>query len=201
MSRSTTSTPPPSTRRAPRSSACWRRWWARRLRRALDLYFDRHDGQACTIEDWLKVFEDATGRDLSQFKRWYEQAGTPRVRVTEDWEGGPLPPDAAPVRAADARPAEEAPMTIPLALGLIGANGQEVAPTQVVVWTTTGNHARVRRARRAPGSLAPARLLGPRGAGARARARRARASSGARHRSLRAVGGRAAAGAAGGVRP
>ena len=34
-----------------------------------DLYFDRHDGQACTIEDWLAVFEDATGRDLSQFKR------------------------------------------------------------------------------------------------------------------------------------
>ena len=48
-------------------------------RRALDLYFARHDGQACTIEDWLKVFEDASGRDLGQFKRWYAQAGTPRV--------------------------------------------------------------------------------------------------------------------------
>ncbi len=45
--------------------------------RALDLYFDRHDGQAATIEDWLKVFEDATGRDLTQFKLWYSQAGTP----------------------------------------------------------------------------------------------------------------------------
>ena len=53
--------------------------------RALDLYFERHDGQACTIEDWLAVFEDATGRDLAQFKRWYTQAGTPRLSVTEDW--------------------------------------------------------------------------------------------------------------------
>jgi aminopeptidase N len=57
---------------------------------ALDLYFERHDGQACTIEDWLQVFEDATGRDLSQFKLWYEQAGTPRVKVSEDWDGGTL---------------------------------------------------------------------------------------------------------------
>ncbi|MEL7488001.1 MAG: aminopeptidase N, partial [Pseudomonadota bacterium] len=39
--------------------------------KALDLYFDRHDGHACTIEDWLKVFENATGRGLSQFKLWY----------------------------------------------------------------------------------------------------------------------------------
>jgi hypothetical protein len=49
------------------------------LRCRAHLYFDRHDGQACTIEDWLQVFQDATGRDLSQFKRWYTQAGTPKV--------------------------------------------------------------------------------------------------------------------------
>jgi aminopeptidase N len=53
-----------------------------------DLYFDRHDGDAATIEDWLKVFEDATDRDLSQFKLWYSEAGTPRLRVTEDWDDG-----------------------------------------------------------------------------------------------------------------
>ena len=49
--------------------------------RALDLYFERHDGQACTIEDWLRVFEDVSGRDLGQFKLWYSQAGTPRLRA------------------------------------------------------------------------------------------------------------------------
>ena len=57
-------------------------------RKALDLYFDRHDGQACTIEDWLTVFEDATGRDLSQFKLWYSSAGTPKVSVSDDWTDG-----------------------------------------------------------------------------------------------------------------
>ena len=55
--------------------------------RALDLYFDRHDGQACTIEDWLRVFEDVSGRDLGQFKLWYSQAGTPRLRAVEHWDG------------------------------------------------------------------------------------------------------------------
>ena len=55
--------------------------------RALDLYFERHDGQACTIEDWLAVFEDASGRDLAQFKLWYSQAGTPRLSATERWDG------------------------------------------------------------------------------------------------------------------
>ena len=64
---------------------------------ALQLYFERHDGQACTVEDWLAVFEDATGRDLAQFKRWYEQAGTPRIAVTEAWTPAEAPsPGAAP---------------------------------------------------------------------------------------------------------
>ncbi|MGY6536066.1 MAG: aminopeptidase N [Pararhodobacter sp.] len=101
-------------------------------KRALDLYFQRHDGQACTIEDWLAVFQDATGQDLSQFKRWYEQAGTPRLHVTEDWDGSTLrltfrqavpPTPGQPVKQ---------PMLIPVALGLIGADGHEVSSTQVL---------------------------------------------------------------------
>ncbi len=70
--------------------------------KALDLYFERHDGDAATIEDWLKVFEDATGRDLTQFKLWYTQAGTPRLSVSEDWQPGGEAPDqvrGAPVAA------------------------------------------------------------------------------------------------------
>ncbi|MEO0946093.1 MAG: DUF3458 domain-containing protein, partial [Pseudomonadota bacterium] len=54
--------------------------------KALDLYFERHDGQACTIEDWLTVFEDACGEDLSQFKLWYSQSGTPILNVSEGWD-------------------------------------------------------------------------------------------------------------------
>src|SRR6056297_3586370 len=56
--------------------------------RALALYFARHDGDAATIEDWLAVFEEACGRDLSQFGLWYAQAGTPRVTATESFENG-----------------------------------------------------------------------------------------------------------------
>src|SRR5690606_38341897 len=51
------------------------------FRRGMDLYFERHDGEAATIEDFLKVFEDASGQDLSQFSLWYNQAGTPNLTV------------------------------------------------------------------------------------------------------------------------
>ena len=51
------------------------------FRRGADLYFDRHDGQAVTCEDWVKAMEDAGGIDLGQFRRWYEQAGTPRIAI------------------------------------------------------------------------------------------------------------------------
>jgi aminopeptidase N len=102
---------------------------------ALDLYFARHDGQACTIEDWLAVFQDVSGRDLSQFKRWYSQAGTPHLKVEEDWQDGRYsltftqvtPPSAA-------TPAPEA-QVIPIAVGLLGANGDEVRATELLEMT------------------------------------------------------------------
>ncbi|MBL3610202.1 aminopeptidase N [Rhodovulum sulfidophilum] len=104
-------------------------------RKALDLYFSRHDGQACTIEDWLQVFEDATGRDLTGFKRWYSQAGTPRVKVTEDFKNGTytlhLEQETPPTPGQD----EKAPQVIPLALGLLSPNGDEVLPTTVIELT------------------------------------------------------------------
>ena len=100
--------------------------------RALDLYFDRHDGQACTIEDWLQVFEDATGRDLTQFKRWYTQAGTPRVSVSEAWEDGSYTLTfTQKIKPSAATPAPE-PRVIPMAMGLLNPNGDEVVPTQVL---------------------------------------------------------------------
>ncbi|MDF1855651.1 aminopeptidase N [Pseudooceanicola sp.] len=103
--------------------------------KALDLYFTRHDGQACTIEDWLKVFEDATGRDLSQFKRWYTDAGTPRVKVREDWADGTftltLSQSTPPTPGQPDKPAR----VIPVAVGLIGPNGDEVRETTVLELT------------------------------------------------------------------
>lgn len=108
-------------------------------RRALDLYFERHDGQAATIEDWLKVFEDATGRDLAQFKRWYTDAGTPRLKVEEDWQPGDrggtytltFTQHTPPTPGQDEKP----PRVIPIAVGLLNPNGDEVVPTTVLEMT------------------------------------------------------------------
>jgi aminopeptidase N len=102
---------------------------------ALTLYFDRHDGQACTIEDWLAVFEEATHRDLSQFKRWYTQAGTPRLRVTDHYANGTYtmtfrqktPPTPG-------QPLKEA-LVIPLAFGLLAPDGVETHPTRMLELT------------------------------------------------------------------
>jgi aminopeptidase N len=105
--------------------------------KALDLYFDRHDGQAATIEDWLASFEDATGRDLTQFKRWYGQAGTPRVSVSEDWAEGVFTLTLRQETPPTPGQAEKLPFVIPVAVGLLNPNGDEVVPTTVLELTET----------------------------------------------------------------
>ena len=103
--------------------------------RALDLYFTRHDGDAATIEDWLQVFEDTTGRDLTQFKRWYEDAGTPRLSVTDSFSDGTytltFKQETPPTPGQDDKP----PRVIPIAVGLLNPNGDEVQPTTVLEMT------------------------------------------------------------------
>ncbi|NGM45603.1 aminopeptidase N [Rhodobacter sp. SGA-6-6] len=103
--------------------------------RALDLYFDRHDGDAATIEDWLKVFEDATGRDLSQFKRWYSQAGTPRLKVSDDWKDGSYTLHFRQENPPTPGQPQKDPRVIPIAVGLLNPNGDEVVPTTVLEMT------------------------------------------------------------------
>lgn len=103
--------------------------------KTLDLYFDRHDGQACTIEDWIQVFEDSTGRDLSQFKLWYSQSGTPKVSAREEYKDGTftlhLSQSSAPTPGQD----EKLPQVIPVAVGLLNENGDEVQATKVLELT------------------------------------------------------------------
>lgn len=110
--------------------------------RALDLYFERHDGQACTVEDWLAVFEDATGRDLARFKRWYSQAGTPRVAVSEAWEpaegegsneGGAFTLTLSQRTPPTPGQPEKSPLVIPVAVGLLDPEtGEEAIPSRVL---------------------------------------------------------------------
>ena len=103
--------------------------------KALDLYFDRHDGDAATIEDWLKVFEDTTGRDLGQFKLWYEQAGTPRLSVTDDFKDGTYTLHFKQETPPTPGQPDKAPRVIPIAVGLLNPNGDEVLPTTVLEMT------------------------------------------------------------------
>jgi aminopeptidase N len=103
--------------------------------RALDLYFERHDGQAATIEDWLKVFEDATGRDLSRFGLWYSQAGTPRVTVSESYEDGTYRLTLSQRTPPTPDQPHKAPMVIPVAVGLLSREGKELVPTTVLELT------------------------------------------------------------------
>src|SRR3954465_1621657 len=69
------------------------------FRKGSDLYFDRHDGQAVTCEDFVRAMEDASGVDLEDFRTWYSQAGTPRVKVSTAREDG-----AARIRIEQATP-------------------------------------------------------------------------------------------------
>ena len=106
-------------------------------KQALDLYFQRHDGDAATIEDWLKVFEDATGRDLTQFKLWYSQAGTPHLKVAEDWRDGVYTLTFTQATPPTPGQPKKSPKVIPINVGLLNPNGDEVVPTTTLEMTKT----------------------------------------------------------------
>ncbi len=94
------------------------------FRRGSDLYFERHDGQAVTIEDFVAAMATASGRDLTQFLRWYRRPGTPRLQVVGDYDAerksyrltfsqfSPTPSQGG-----------DTPLHIPIRMGLVGAEG------------------------------------------------------------------------------
>ncbi len=95
------------------------------FRKGMDLYVERHDGQAVTCDDFVAAMEDATGIDLSRFRLWYSQAGTPMV--TARWEHDPATRrlDLTLSQATPSTPGQptKQPMPIPLRTALIGRNG------------------------------------------------------------------------------
>ena len=99
---------------------------------ALDLYFKRHDGKACTIEDWLQVFSDTTGEDFNQFKLWYSQAGTPQIKVDESFVDGTLILDVSQSIPDTPGQKNKQPLVMPIAIGLLDTDGCEVLPTQIL---------------------------------------------------------------------
>jgi aminopeptidase N len=95
------------------------------FRQGSDLYFDRHDGQAVTIEEFVKAMEDASGRDLTQFRRWYKQSGTPQMAVTSRYDAADRTFTLDFSQSCPATPgqAQKQPFVIPVRLGLVGASG------------------------------------------------------------------------------
>lgn len=95
------------------------------FRKGTDLYFERHDGQAVTCDDFVKAMEDANGVDLTQFKRWYSQAGTPRLAVEESFDAAAQSYTLTFRQSCPATPgqSEKQPFVIPVQMGLIDKLG------------------------------------------------------------------------------
>ncbi len=104
-----------------------------KFRAGMDLYFERHDGEAATIEDFLKVFAEVSGADLSQFALWYDQAGTPRVeaRFDHDAEKATFTVELKQSLAPTPGQPVKKPMHIPIAFGLVGPDGRDMTPARI----------------------------------------------------------------------
>jgi len=100
-------------------------------RKATDLYFQRHDGHAATVEDWVKCFEDSSGRDLTQFRLWYRQAGTPTVEAEGHYDAAKKTYALKLKQSLYPTPGQpdKKPMHIPVRLGLVGASGRALPLT------------------------------------------------------------------------
>ncbi len=102
---------------------------AQNFRKGMDLYFQRHDGQAVTTDDFVQAMQDASGTDLSQFKRWYDQAGTPILDVKGVYDGDAKTYTLSVTQSWNPSPGQttKLPFHIPLALGLVGQDGKDMA--------------------------------------------------------------------------
>ncbi|MBD9512350.1 aminopeptidase N [Pseudomonas sp. PDM22] len=99
------------------------------FRKGTDLYFERHDGQAVTCDDFVKAMEDANGVDLTQFKRWYSQSGTPRLAVEESFDAAAQSYTLTFRQSCPATPgqSEKQPFVIPVQMGLIDKLGNALS--------------------------------------------------------------------------
>ena len=96
------------------------------FRRGTDLYFSRHDGEAVTTDDFVRALEDANGIELSQFRNWYSQAGTPELVITENHDAATQQYSLTIQQSCPPTPGqtEKKPFHVPLAIGLLDSEGQ-----------------------------------------------------------------------------
>ncbi len=118
------------------------------FRAGMDLYFARHDGEAATIEDFLACFAETSGRDLTQFKLWYKQSGTPEVAATGRWDASTSSYELTLEQSCPPTPGQpvKQPMVIPIRFGLIGSGG-DMQPAVVEGDGVTGDLIELRAAR------------------------------------------------------
>jgi aminopeptidase N len=98
------------------------------FRKGLDLYFERHDGEAATVEDFVSAMADVSGRDLAKFMLWYTQAGTPELACSLDYDARSKQAKLSVNQVVPPTPGQgrKEAMPIPLKLGLLGANGDDL---------------------------------------------------------------------------
>ncbi|WP_211461871.1 aminopeptidase N [Collimonas silvisoli] len=98
------------------------------FRKGMDLYFERHDGQAVECDDFRAAMVDANGRDLSQFERWYSQAGTPRVQAQSKYDAASKTYELTLSQTCAPTPgqAKKLPFHIPVAVGLLDSKGNDM---------------------------------------------------------------------------
>jgi len=98
------------------------------FQKGMKLYFERHDGQAVTCDDFLKAMADANDVNLDRFGRWYSQSGTPQVKVTDHYDAATLTytlnlcQHTAPTHDQQ----EKQALVLPFAFGLLADDGQEL---------------------------------------------------------------------------
>ena len=111
------------------------------FKQGMDLYFRRHDGDAATIEDFIRCFVDATGRDLDQFMLWYRQSGTPHLNIRRGYDAATATFRLSITQSCPPTPGQpvKQPFVIPLALGLVGPDGADLRPTGISGVTTAGD--------------------------------------------------------------
>ncbi|MCK5517674.1 MAG: aminopeptidase N, partial [Desulfobulbaceae bacterium] len=104
------------------------------FREGIDLYIKRHDGQAATCDDFVAAMSDASGIDLSQFKNWYSQSGTPLLKVNGKWDQSSSEFRLTLNQSCPETPGqrEKLPFHLPVAVGLLGSKGVELIGTKVL---------------------------------------------------------------------
>lgn len=114
------------------------------FRRGTDRYFERFDGQAVTCDDFVQALEEATGRDLTRFRRWYSQAGTPVLGVSGRYDPRARTYTLSVTQHTPPTPGQpdKLPLHIPFAVGLVGPDGTDL-PLRLAGETGAGNGTRV----------------------------------------------------------